>query len=219
MYRAKPKMKRSLQKKWNERLNTIHLDKIFNVKSRVDVSNPSQFGHFPARSKREQLLEGMLSAQSIDRYTEIERANRLLLERLTDIMRPKKVSSLSSCQQKSLNRSLRKREMVKIMDENKAFLRRLQAKKSHYNVGQWNEEHKNRTRMLHHMGEYPYQFNATSKAPLKLPTVSNRESELSDHKESMLKRKAAANSSYRSEAELRGSGTEKAAVQKAKSAR
>eukprot|EP00826_Nyctotherus_ovalis_P019872 TRINITY_DN16182_c0_g2_i2.p1 TRINITY_DN16182_c0_g2~~TRINITY_DN16182_c0_g2_i2.p1 ORF type:complete len:172 (+),score=17.65 TRINITY_DN16182_c0_g2_i2:252-767(+) len=133
-------------------------------------------------------------------------------------MKPKKVSSLSSCQQRSLNRSLRKREMVKIMDENKAFLRRLQAKKSHYNVGQWNEEHKSRTKMLHHMGEYPYQFNATSKVPLKLPTVSNRGSELSDHKESTLKRKTAGNSSKSCEAELRSPGAEKTAVQKTKSA-
>ena len=80
--------------------------------------------------------------------------------------------------------------MSKIMDENKAFLKRLQAKKSHYNVEQWDEDYKTRTKMLLHMGEYPYQFNSTIKSPLKLPNIqisSNKASELSTHKNSELK--------------------------------
>ena len=44
------------------------------------------------------------------------------------------------------------------MDENQALLKRLQAKKSQYNVIQWNKEYRSRTKMLSNICEYPYQF-------------------------------------------------------------
>lgn len=46
------------------------------------------------------------------------------------------------------------------MDENQALLKRLQAKKSQYNVIQWNKEYRSRTKMLSNICEYPYQFSS-----------------------------------------------------------
>ena len=61
MYRAKTRMKRSLERKWNQRLNTIHLEKISKAKSRLDTLNPSIFKYGPKKSKKEQLQEGIIS--------------------------------------------------------------------------------------------------------------------------------------------------------------
>lgn len=82
----------------------------------------------------------------IDRYTEIERENRILLEKMTNIMSasnktatqgasvtaatiPVKMvinSTTSTIMQKrSLNKEIRKRELLKITMENQTILKRL----------------------------------------------------------------------------------------------
>jgi len=57
---------------------------------------------------------------------------------------------------KSLNRDLRRRELIKITLENQAFLRRLQNKTSNYNVNRWEEEENERKRILKNICEYDY---------------------------------------------------------------
>lgn len=111
----------------------------------------------------------VLSRALVEHYTQIEKGNRMLLERLTRIMGRRGSSSgcSKSCfshRYKSLNRSYRKREISKIMDENKALLRRLQTKKPNYNTAQWNREYKSRAKLLNNICEYPYQFAAQSKS-------------------------------------------------------
>ena len=75
-----------------------------------------------------------------ERYTEIERENRILLEKMSNIMQnpkpslynprkrfyfdfKKKVIALN--EKRSLNRDRRRRDLVKITMENQAFLKRL----------------------------------------------------------------------------------------------
>jgi E3 ubiquitin-protein ligase TRIP12 len=70
--------------------------------------------------KKEALME--------QRYTEIERENRILLEKMSNIMQSNKPSLYkppSAISKKSLNREKRRRELVKITIENQAFLKRL----------------------------------------------------------------------------------------------
>ena len=101
---------------------------------------------------------------STERYTEIERENRILLEKMTNILQnPKGISNANphisniggvSVQvaqpvaptasammypgyKKSLNREARKRELMKITRENQVILKRLQEKKPNYNVTKW----------------------------------------------------------------------------------
>ena len=82
-----------------------------------------------------------------ERYTEIERENRILLEKMSNIMQNPKPNLYSMGMggvstygpgsfgagftagpgvKKSLNREKRRRELVKITQENQAFLKRLQ---------------------------------------------------------------------------------------------
>lgn len=69
------------------------------------------------------------------------------------------ISVINSAKRKrSLNRSYRKREISKIMSENKALLKRLQTKKSNYNVNKWDKDHQMRTKILTNICQYPYQF-------------------------------------------------------------
>ena len=76
-------------------------------------------------------------------------------------MKPKVVStmSLSSNRPRSLNQSFRKKEITRIMGENLALFNRLQVKNSHYSVKKWNKEHKEKTKLLQHMRNHP--FNKT----------------------------------------------------------
>lgn len=69
--------------------------------------------------KKEALME--------QRYTEIERENRILLEKMSNIMQNPKPSLYNpySGPKKSLNRDKRRKDLVKITLENQAFLKRL----------------------------------------------------------------------------------------------
>ncbi len=67
-----------------------------------------------------------------------------------------KSSTSMSSQKKSLNRDLRRRELIKITLENQAFLRRLQQKTSNYNVGKWEEDENERKKLLKNICEYNY---------------------------------------------------------------
>ena len=66
----------------------------------------------------------------IGRYTEIERENRILLEKMSNIMQNPRPNLYNPDrnQKASLNRVQRKKEMMKITVENQAILKRLQEK-------------------------------------------------------------------------------------------
>jgi len=69
-------------------------------------------------------------------------------------------------QPRSLNRDMRKKELVKITIENQAILRRLQDKKSNYNHTNWQDERKKNERYLRNISEYPMTlYTTTSKTP------------------------------------------------------
>jgi hypothetical protein len=73
------------------------------------------------------------------RYNEIDRENKILLNKMTKIM--EKTNSLSGNNRtRSLNKDNRKRELLRITMENQAILRRLQEKQSNYNVIKWEEQ-------------------------------------------------------------------------------
>ena len=63
----------------------------------------------------------MWFSKALDRYTEIERENRILLEKMTNIMQNRGAHS-APYQKKSLNREHRKRELLRITFENQVRL-------------------------------------------------------------------------------------------------
>ena len=54
----------------------------------MDAREPTQFRHLKKKLKKFQMLEGrvILITACAERYTEIERENRILLEKMTHIM-------------------------------------------------------------------------------------------------------------------------------------
>lgn len=166
MYRGLPSGNKILTRKWQEKERRIHMQKLRSVKPTIDLQKPKNFKHLKSRAKKEQMLE--------DRYTEIERENRILLEKMTSIMqKPNRTSTSFSSDRfnlppnpvskKSLNRASRKQELLKITLENQAILRRLQDKSSNYNVARWENEHRQRQDLLKNMSEYPYELERSKK--------------------------------------------------------
>ena len=73
------------------------------------------------------------------RFTEIERENRILLEKMSSIMQKPKPSLYNPkiVIEPSMNREIRRKELIKITIENQAILKRLQAKGATYSVEKW----------------------------------------------------------------------------------
>lgn len=99
----------------------IHRRKLREVQSavRTHQSKPYQ----PSISMRNAKKDAMLER----RYTEIERENRILLEKMSNIMQNPKPAlyNPSNPQKASLNRGRRKNDLMKITVENQAILKRL----------------------------------------------------------------------------------------------
>jgi len=98
-------------------------------------------------------------AEQERKYTEIERENKILLEKMSNIMQdPKpKLYNPKRFEVGSLNREKRKRDLVKITVENQAILKRLQDKQPTYSVTQWNREFRMNEEFKQNIMEYPNQ--------------------------------------------------------------
>ena len=78
MDRALPEFNRILNKKWQAYNKRLHKQKIHEIRPIIDNNEPSSLRYPIIKTKKEQILE--------DRCTEIEKANRILLEKMTNIM-------------------------------------------------------------------------------------------------------------------------------------
>ncbi len=78
-----PILNKIVSKKWKEYENDVHKKKLHDIKNRIrpriDSSPPPSFKHLADRKKQEQLME--------ERFTEIEKENRILLEKVTQMMK------------------------------------------------------------------------------------------------------------------------------------
>ena len=149
MFRGIPSTSKLLQKKWAEKEKEIHKRKLKEVRGQMHIVPPAEQKHLTTRSKPDLLKE--------ERFTEIERENKLLLDKMTRIMKHGSQSSASiPFEKKSLNKESRKRELLKITMENQAILKRLQEKQSSYNASKWIEERKEQEKIIKNICEYPY---------------------------------------------------------------
>lgn len=157
MYRSIPMANRIIEQKTSERNKRLHEKKIQEMKCSVDREAPASFNHLRVNKKKQQLQE--------EKITEIERDNRLLLEKLTHIMKDPKQLTQKEFRVRSLNRDHRKRELVKITIENQGILRRIQDKKSSYNRQEWMESRKKAENYLKNISQYPI-MNTTLKSSI-----------------------------------------------------
>lgn len=57
---------------------------------------------------------------------------------------------------KSLNEPFKKRELVKIVEENQEIMKRIQSKKSLYNIKKWEKQRKEIEKNITLISEFPY---------------------------------------------------------------
>lgn len=144
---------------WTRQDQLSHSVRLTATKSQLDTSAPPVYQHLVYRAKKEQMTE--------EWYTQIEHENRLLLKKMSKIMR---TSSLDKFQtpplkaEKSLNAGIRKRELKKIMDENQAILKRIQNRKPVYNRDTFTQ---------HAMVHDGYRSNIKERSARLLPTLLN----------------------------------------------
>ena len=99
MYRAIPVGNKILASKWQKENHARLQGNIQNIKASIDVKGPSKVDHLKKKSKKTQMQEGkyLMTRERyhlpisnffvhLDRYTEIERENRILLEKMTSIL-------------------------------------------------------------------------------------------------------------------------------------
>lgn len=112
------------------------------IKPTMSFSLPRECSHLKFNKKREQIKEGNVN---IDRYTEIERENRILLEKINLIIQNRQHKVLRPHMKNSLNLPVRARHQREISLQNLSLLKRLQSKKSFYSFrGQPDKHRKNK---------------------------------------------------------------------------
>ena len=100
----------------------------------------------------------------IQKFTETERENRVLLEKISKINSEKLLSTNPS--KKTLNYEKRKKELHDITIKNQALLERLLKKKSNYNIKKWLKDSVNKNQKLTSFSKYKKQ---PKKEPKKQP--------------------------------------------------
>ena len=133
-----------------------HKKKLQDMKCSIDNKEPKRHLHLRKNLKKEQLME--------ERYAEIERDNRLLLEKMSYIMRHSSLRQDNDSQQyaHSLNREQRKRELQRITRENQNILGRIQAAEPTYDHLAWAEHEKQHEEYMKNICELLLVINSTS---------------------------------------------------------
>ena len=120
------------------------------MKPSVDNKPPPDFSHLRSNLKKQQVEE--------ERFTEIERNNRILLSRMSSIMRKGAAidnKPTSHNAPKSLNSIKRKQELDRITRENQNILKRIQARKPTYSVAALEDNARKQRQYLANLAEFP----------------------------------------------------------------
>ncbi|XP_022089627.1 uncharacterized protein C17orf105 homolog [Acanthaster planci] len=128
-----PANNKLLKKRWDDRRFDRHRQKVRNAKAVIDNKPPQTYMHLHLKLKKLQVEE--------ERLATIERDNRILLEKMCSIMRTRgRVDCENEYEQKSLNRTKRQREILRVTHENQAILRRILSKEANYSHQKWEHE-------------------------------------------------------------------------------
>merc|ERR1719362_2194676 len=114
--------------------------------------------------KKEQMLE--------ERYTEIDRENRILLKKMSDIAKQTPPNSARLSGPNSLNQNARKRELLRITSDNQAILKRIQQAQPVYNHVEMQGEHRKQQTYLRNCTEFPLVLRTARGRPSELVPLS-----------------------------------------------
>jgi len=150
MYRAIPVGNKLCAERNRQRDQEMHRQRLKSMRPQVDTSEPNvaHLDHLRNNLKREQLLE--------ERYFEIDRENKILLQKMSDIMRQSSYpNERGASGPPSLNRDLRKMELMRITQENQAILKRIQKAQPIYNHVEWEDSYRRSATYLKNKCEFP----------------------------------------------------------------
>eukprot|EP01010_Urceolus_cornutus_P003622 NODE_516_length_1584_cov_237.054723_g393_i0.p1 GENE.NODE_516_length_1584_cov_237.054723_g393_i0~~NODE_516_length_1584_cov_237.054723_g393_i0.p1 ORF type:complete len:305 (-),score=51.88 NODE_516_length_1584_cov_237.054723_g393_i0:638-1552(-) len=147
MNREKPTSNRICNEKWQERSYRLHRAQLYKVKTTIDTKPPHTYAHLYQRLKKAQLED--------ERCSIIERDNRTLVKRMSEVM-TRNSSSQNDVNYRSLNRGLRKRELLRITEENKALLQRIHARQPTYDRLVWEQQRERNEQLCERICRYPY---------------------------------------------------------------
>jgi E3 ubiquitin-protein ligase TRIP12 len=125
--------------------------------------------HITGNLKKEQLLE--------ERYTEIDRENRILLKKMSDIMKQPAVGTMTPREARpvslasgptSLNRDARKKELVRITKENQLILKRIQQAQPVYNHVEWEGANRRNIQYVRNCAEHPLVLRSARGRPSEM---------------------------------------------------
>jgi hypothetical protein len=175
MNRTSASPSKLLKKKWDDRNLEIHQKKILNVRSSLRTSSTKCQSTSRINNKRFQQQEGNFHS---DRYTQIEKDNRVLLERMSSINKSRSVATLPFTQRaRSMNdakQRKRKRDLVEITMNNYRLLRRLQQSKSVYSANRFENDRREQERRLKQMCEFPYRLGVTDESRIERGSTTQR---------------------------------------------
>jgi len=153
MHRAIPMASKACFERERNKEKELHKRKIRAMRPQVNTETPHvhHFDHLRNNLKKEQLLE--------ERYHEIDRANRILLQRMSDIMKHPNTSGhamqRSATGPPSLNEGRRRSELRRITQENQGILHRIRKAQPVLNHVEWEDSFKQSTGYLRNAAEYP----------------------------------------------------------------
>ncbi|KAL4488546.1 hypothetical protein ABPG72_013114 [Tetrahymena utriculariae] len=189
MFRQIPVQSKICFQREHERKVMLHENKIKNMKKMIDNEAPPQYDFLVSRKKKEALQQS--------RGNEIQRENKILIHKLTQILHRNKNLNTQSQQnlhgsafsssmysnmnpfsttKNSLNQALRKKEFVKIVIENQALLKRIQSQKSEYDVKSWEKERLKNEKYISQISEYQYKDFKPNKTHVKMGVWKDRQS-------------------------------------------
>ncbi|XP_071509302.1 sperm axonemal maintenance protein CFAP97D1-like [Diadema antillarum] len=139
---------RLLQQRWDQKYYDEHRQKVKEAKSMVDTKPPTTYVHLHLKLKKLQLEE--------ERLAVIERDNRILLEKMSVIMRTRgRVDNRNNYIHRSLNREKRQRELLRVTRENQEILKRILAREPEYNHLEWDRQWEENETFMDNISRYP----------------------------------------------------------------
>ncbi|XP_076807688.1 sperm axonemal maintenance protein CFAP97D1-like [Clavelina lepadiformis] len=143
-----PANNKLLKKRWDQSRFDFHRRNVTQAMPVIDNRPPETYMHLHLKLKKLQMEE--------ERLAIVERDNRILMEKMSYIMRTKsRVDNWNNYERKSLNKTKRQRELLRVTHENQAILKRLSSKLPHYNRFVWEDAWRVNQGYMANISKYP----------------------------------------------------------------
>ncbi|CAF1338056.1 unnamed protein product [Adineta steineri] len=181
-----PSSNRLLKKKWDDKYYSEHRLLVRDARPTIDTRPPRTYMHLHMKLKKLQLQE--------ERTAIVERDNRILLEKMAHTMKTTGcIDNRNNYEARSLNQEKRRRELLRVAEENGTLAKRIVDRKPILAREGWQRDSQQNNAYLNNIAKYelgwhapksagPRQASAestTKKEPENPPPEEKKESETS----------------------------------------